>query len=374
MYSNRCRAVISLNNIAHNIAEIRKTLRPGSLFMGSVKADAYGHGDLQVARELERLHVDMLGVACLDEAVHLRENGITAPILLLGPTPPENAGDIVRCDVRQTVHSAEYAKALSDVCEKLGKKITVHIKIDTGMSRLGFPYDAEDEVRMAASYESFHSEGIFTHFACADEGSESAVLYTRLQYDRFCGVIESLERSGVKFQIKHCCNSAGAIRYPEMHMDMIRPGIALYGLYPGADCVDAISLKPAMELYSCVASVKEIAAGTPVSYGRTFTAEKETTVACVSIGYADGYPRVLSNAGRMLVCGQYAPVIGRVCMDYLMLDVTHIDGVSVGDIVTVVGTDGENTITLDEIAEGSGTINYERACLIGKRVPRVYKP
>ena len=368
----RCRALISLDNIAHNVAGIKKFMRAGCLFMGVVKADAYGHGDLPVAKELERIGADMLGVSCFDEAVYLRKNEITAPILILGPTPAENAADLIRYGLKQTVHSSGYAKALSEACVGLDEKIPVHIKVDTGMSRIGFHFSGEEDIRKAASYESFDAEGIFTHFACADEAGESAEVYTRLQFNRFCSLLRSLGASGLTFRLKHCCNSGGAIRYPEMHMDMVRIGIALYGLNPSADCAGLIHLRPAMELYSNIAEVKEIEAGTPVSYGRTFTAEKKITVATVSTGYADGYPRALSNAGRMLVRGQCAPVIGRVCMDYLMLDVTHIGGVSAGDLVTVVGKDGENAVTLDEIAECTGTINYERACLVGKRVPRVY--
>ena len=371
-YQTRCRALISLDNLAHNVAEIKKLMRPGCLFMGVVKADAYGHGDLQVAKELERLGADMLGVSCFDEAVYLRENGIGAPILVLGPTPPEYAADLIRYGLKQTVHSAGYARALSAACVNLDEKIPVHIKVDTGMSRIGFHFGGGEEILESASCESFDTEGIFTHFACADESDESAEVYTRMQFNRFCGLLRSLGAAGLTFRIKHCCNSGGAVRYPEMHMDMVRIGIAVYGLHPGADCAGLIDLRPVMELYSNVAAVKEIEAGVPVSYGRTFTAEKKITVATVSTGYADGYPRALSNAGRMLVRGQYAPVIGRVCMDYLMLDVTHISGVSSGDLVTVVGKDGENAVTLDEIAENSGTINYERACLVGKRVPRVY--
>jgi alanine racemase len=247
------------------------------------------------------------------------------------------------------------------------------------MSRLGFVVDngfAESslaEIAEICRMPCFHAQGIFTHFAVADEENRESVAFTKAQFAKFQELVEKLEARGIPFAIRHCCNSAGTIRYPEMHLDMVRPGVILYGLDPSEDCAGKVDLQPVMELYSCVSMVKEIADGTTVSYGRLYTAHRPTKVATVPIGYADGYERELSNKARMLVRGQYAPVIGRVCMDQLMLDVTHIGGVVPGDLVTIVGEDGGSRLTFDEMASLSGTINYEKVCLIGKRVPRIYR-
>lgn len=378
-YLKRCWAVVELDSIAHNVEMIKRTLSPDCMLMSVVKADAYGHGDKYVAGELARLGVDWFGVSNIDEAVSLRTQGVTHPVLVFGATPCGCADALSRYNITQTVHSASYAKELQAAAKAAGVKLNVHVKTDTGMSRLGFVLDSGLEERSIAEmlelagYTNLRAQGIYTHFACADEAAEASAIYTKTQYERFQRVIRELEARGLSFEIKHCCNSAGTVMYPEMHMDMVRTGIMLYGLLPSRDCAGKIDLKPAMELYSVVSMVKEIEAGASVSYGRTYTADRKTKVATVPIGYADGFGRELSGKARMLVRGSYASVIGRVCMDQLMLDVTHIDGVKEGDVVTIVGSDRSSSLTFDEMAELSGTINYEKVCLVSRRVPRVYR-
>lgn len=378
-YLKRSWAVVNLDNISHNIEALKKTLSPHCRLMGVVKADAYGHGDKFIADELVRLGVNWFGVSNIDEALSLRAQGIFHDMLIFGVTPSEHVNLLNEYNITQTIHSAAYAMEIQDAAAGAGVRIKGHIKIDTGMSRLGFVVDngfavqSVKEIIEIAGLPNLQADGIYTHFACADEANDDSVTYTKRQYDRFLSLISELEAKGLSFSMKHCCNSAGTIMFPEMHMDMVRPGILLYGLLPGRDCKNKIDIKPAMELYSVVSMVKEISSGTPVSYGRAYTAPRKTKVATVPIGYADGFGRELSNKARMLVRGEYANVIGRVCMDQVMLDVTHIDGVSAGDLVTIVGTDGENSLGFDEMAELSGTISYEKVCLIGKRVPRIYR-
>lgn len=378
-YFKRSWAVVNLNRIEHNYRVIRSMLAPRCMLMGVVKADAYGHGDKYIADQLVKLGVDWFGVSNLEEALSLREQGIYHPILIFGFTPAGYVKLLNEYNVTQTVYSYEYARELHQAARDACVGLQIHIKVDTGMSRLGFVLDngfAEASIREIGeicSMPNFNAQGIFTHFAVADELNGESVEFTRGQYGKFQQVLAELEAGGVTFAIRHCCNSAGTINYPEMHMDMVRPGVILYGLAPSDDCAGVCDLRPAMEFYSCVSMVKEIAAGTTVSYGRCYTAHRPTKVATVPLGYADGYERELSNKARMLVRGQFANVIGRVCMDQLMLDVTHIDGVRSGDLVTIVGRDGENSLTFDEMADLSGTVNYEKVCLIGKRVPRIYR-
>ncbi|MDL2232853.1 alanine racemase [Ruminococcaceae bacterium OttesenSCG-928-L11] len=378
-YLKRSWAVVNLNHLEHNFRLIRQTVSPHCMIMGVIKADAYGHGDKYIADQLVRLGVNWFGVSNLEEALSLRQQGIYHPILVFGVTPSENVRLLNEYNVTQTIYSAEYARELHAMAEEAGVGVQIHIKLDTGMSRLGFVLDngfadtSLHEIEEICAMPRFNAQGIYTHFACADELNDDSIQYTRGQFARFMAVLEQLEARGLTFAIRHCCNSAGTINYPDMHLDMVRPGVILYGLNPSDDCAGKADLRPVMELYSSVSMVKEIAEGTPVSYGRCYTAHRTTKVATVAIGYADGYERELSNKARMLVRGQYANVIGRVCMDQLMLDVTHIDGVKAGDLVTIVGEDGSARLTFDEMAELSGTINYEKVCLIGKRVPRLYR-
>lgn len=380
-YLKRTWAVVDLDHAAHNIRQIRQRLAPGCMLLGVVKADAYGHGDRYIAQELARQGVDWFGVSNMEEAMSLRGQGFAQSILIFGYTPAEHAALLGRQGLTQSVYSLEYGRELQEAAAAAGTELRVHIKVDTGMSRLGFVLDAgfpersEREIAAVCALPNLRAEGIFTHFAVADELSEQSAAYTRQQYSRFQGILERLEQRGVRFCIRHCCNSGAFLNYPEMHLDMVRPGILLYGLHPSEDCARAggIELRPVMELYSIVSQVKEIPGGTSVSYGRRYTAQGNTRVATVPIGYADGYARALSGKGRVLVRGQYANVIGRVCMDMLMLDVTHIPNVSPGDLVTIVGRDNEAALTFDEMARLTDTVHYEKICLIGKRVPRIYR-
>jgi len=323
--------------------------------------------------------VGWFGVSNLEEALSLRTQGIYHPILIFGVTPPEHAGALNEYNLTQTIYSLEYAQQLHSAAEEADVDVGVHIKVDTGMSRLGFVVcngfaaEAVEQIGRACALPRLHADGIYTHFACADELCEDSEAYTRMQYRLFLETVGALEQKGLRFALRHCCNSAGTINYPEMHLDMVRPGIILYGIAPSEECSGKIALQPAMELYSTIAQIKKIPSGTPVSYGRCYTAHRETVVATAAIGYADGYERELSNKARVLVRGKFAKVIGRVCMDQLMLDVTHIPGVQPGDLVTIVGADGAGSLSFDEMAQLSGTIAYEKICLIGKRVPRIYR-
>jgi len=378
-YLKRSWTVVNLDAIAHNVRAVQALLSPRCQLMGVVKADAYGHGDKFVADRLVQLGINWFGVSNLEEAASLRRQGIFHPILIFGVTPPEYAKLLNELNLTQTIFSLEYARRLQEAAVDAGVDIGVHIKVDTGMSRLGFVLgngfgpESMEEIVQVRGLSRLHADGIYTHFACADELGGDSVAYTRMQYSLFRKTLEQLEKRDIHFALRHCCNSAGTVNYPEMHLDMVRPGIVLYGLSPSPDCVGKIDLRPAMELYSTIAQVKRIPAGTPVSYGRCYTTHRETAVATVAIGYADGYERELSNKARVLVRGQLAGVIGRVCMDQLMLDVTHIPGVREGDLVTIVGEDGGRRLTFDEMAQLSGTIAYEKVCLIGKRVPRIYR-
>lgn len=378
-FLKRSWAVVNLDHIDHNINSIKTLLSDNCMLMGVVKADAYGHGDKYIADELVRLGVNFFGVSNLNEAISLRHQGIFHPILILGPSPVEVVSSLNEYNLTQTVHSLEYAQSLQEAAAYADVKLQIHVKVDTGMSRIGFVTInggmacAKEQIKTVYHLPNLVCEGIFTHFAVADDPDGDNGGYTRAQYARFEKLIGELIQEGCNFRLKHCCNSAATLNYPEMHLDMVRPGILLYGMLPSGGCSGKIDLKPAMELYSTVTMVKTIQAGTSVSYGRTFTAEEDTVVATVPIGYADGYDRILSNRARMIVNGHYARVIGNICMDQLMLDVTGIPEVKTGDIVTIVGKQGDCEVTFDELAALSGSINYEKICVIGKRVPRIYR-
>lgn len=377
-FFKRTWAEVDLDAIDHNFIRIRQCLKSATLICCVVKADAYGHGAEALAKEYERLGADWLAVSNLEEAMQLRNVGIRLPLLILGYTPPSEAAKLSELNIVQTVFSAEYGAALAGEADRSGISVRVHIKVDTGMSRLGFMYqnpsrDAAviDEIERICRLPALHAEGIFTHFASADE-AEGGRAYTQMQYDDFLNVTALLEQRGITFAIKHCANSAAVLDYPEMQMDMVRPGVILYGLMPSDQMRNKIHLKPAMQLKSIVSLVKTVEPHTAVSYGRKYLTETSTKIATVPIGYADGYPRCLYEKASMLVRGQKAKIIGRVCMDQLMLDVTAIPDVKDGDIVTVFGCDGEACITLDELAVYNHTINYELICVLSKRVPRIY--
>lgn len=369
-------AEIDLDAIEHNIIQINSLLKNGAQSIGVIKADAYGHGAPVIARTLMP-YVGMFALSEIDEVIQLYEQGIQKDCLILGYTPPQYTEDLLACNAIQTVFSYEYAQQLYEYAQKMKKPLRVHIKLDTGMSRLGF--SAQDDCSISATvqqiaqmYRDFSDylifDGIFTHFACSDQPENA---FTGEQFDHFCKVTEQLAAQNVSFRARHVCNSAGIINHPQMHLDMVRPGIILYGLKPDPQTKD-IGLRPALTLKTVVSQVHQIAPGTTVSYGRTFTAKKKMTIATLPVGYADGYSRLLSNAGQVLIRGQRANIIGRICMDQCMIDVSKLPSVQRGEPVTLIGTDGTEQITADEIADKMHTINYEVPCLIGKRVPRVY--
>ncbi|MCX7749020.1 MAG: alanine racemase [Clostridia bacterium] len=370
---NRAWAEVSLDAISHNVREIRRITNKKAEIMGVVKADAYGHGVMEVARTLLNNGVTRLAVSMLDEAIQLRKNGIEVPILILSYTDPRRADEIILNDVTQAVFSHDLATALSDAAIRLNRNVKIHIKIDTGMTRVGFMpgYSAVKNVIEISKLPRIIIEGLFTHFASADESDKT---YTHLQFERFMSICNELNRIGVYIPIKHVANSAAIMEFPEMHLNMVRPGIILYGLYPSVEVDKSkLDLKPAMTLKANVVLVKDVEKDTPISYGRIFTTKRTSKIATIPIGYADGYTRLLTNKGRVLANGGFAPIVGKICMDQCMIDVTDLEkGVRVGDEVVLFGKQGEQEIKVEEVAAQIGTINYEVVCIIGKRIPRVY--
>jgi alanine racemase len=341
--------------------------------MGVVKADAYGHGVREVVRTLLDNGVTQLAVSMLDEAIQIRNMGIKVPILILSYTDPSRAEEIVANDVMQTVFSTDLAMAISNAAVKLGKTAKVHVKIDTGMTRIGFRpgHDAVNSIKEISGMPGITVEGMFTHFASADENERE---YTNMQFERYMSVCNELLKEGIDIPVKHACNSGGIMQYPEMYLNMVRPGVILYGLYPSSEVDRSIlKLKPAMTLKANVILVKDVEPNTCISYGRTFRTSRKSRIATIPIGYADGYTRILSNKGKVLINGEFAPIVGRICMDQCMVDVTDLSHeVHVGDEVVLFGSQGNESISVDEVASQIGTINYETICVIGKRIPRVY--
>ncbi len=367
-------AEIKLSAIGQNYHSMRDDMPEGCRFMGIVKADAYGHGAVKVARYLEIMKCDYLAVACIDEAEELRSAGNKLPILILGETPSEYASRLVELKLTQTLGSLSSARRLSEALAKQGETLKIHFKLETGMGRLGFDVKKGDisEVLAALKLPNLEPEGIFTHFAVPDELQKDA--YTQMQFKAFTDAVTEIEQaSGVHFAIKHCANSGAVVNYHETYMDMIRPGIALYGMYPGPDRGET-KLSPVMQLKSRIAAVSEHEAGDCISYGCTFTAQRKMKVAVLPIGYADGLHRVLSGKIDVLIHGVRCRQIGRICMDMCMVDVTELDNVRVGDVATIFGFDGHESISADELAQKAGTISYEIFCALTKRVPRVYIP
>ena len=365
-------AEISLGNLGHNYRALR-SCAPDSKFLATVKANGYGHGSVPVAKRLVELGTDYLAVACLDEAVELRRAGIAAPILVLGYTQPELAGEVVALDVTQTVFTPELAQALSEAAGAAGKRAKIHLKADTGMSRLGVldhdPQRAAADIAALCALPHLEPEGIFTHFANAD-GDEG---YTMLQFTRFLDVLKELEEKyGRAFEIRHCAASAAVLHYPCTHMDMVRPGIALYGHYPDPSCegLDGPGLKPVMSLYSRVAAVRGFPGDTPVSYGCTqrFGPGGGRT-AVLPIGYADGLHRMLSGRGSVWLDGAYRPIMGRICMDMCMIGLDGDADVRPGDAAEIFG----EHLPVERQADIAGTISYELLCAAAPRVPRIYK-
>ncbi len=368
----RVLAFIDLDALAYNIRNIRAKTKKGTGIIGVVKADAYGHGAFEVSEILLENGADWLAVAVVDEAVNLRNHGIDVPILILGYTPMDRFKDIVNYKIIQTVYSYEEAKRLSETAVSLGKTAVVHIKIDTGMGRLGYRVneDAADEIIKISKLQNIEINGMFTHFSTADETDKT---YTFGQYEKFMRMDAMLKDRGLDIPVRHCSNSASIIDLEELTLDMVRPGIILYGAYP-SDEVDKskLSIKPVMSIKTHVSYVKEIEEGDSVSYGRTYKAPSKRVIATIPVGYADGFIRTYAKGGRVLINGKFAPIVGRICMDQLMVDVTDIENVKMNDEVVLLGKQGENEITADEIASILNTISYEFFCTLSKRVPRIY--
>jgi alanine racemase len=365
-------AEINLDNLIHNMREVRKLSGVESQVMAVIKADGYGHGATKIAQALLDNGADTLAVAVLDEAIELSLAGFKVPIFVLGYTQPERAEEVVKYGLEQSVYSLEVAQALSEAATAQNKTVSVHIKIDTGMGRIGLQAndDTIEIIKNIYKLPNLKIKGIFTHFAAADEIDKT---YTQTQFDKFNWICTKLENQGISIELKHCGNSATIIDLPNMHLNMVRAGIMLYGLAPSEDVMlNKLELKEVMSLKVRITHVKEIEAGQSVSYGRKFIAGKKTMIASLPIGYADGYTRLLSGKAEALVRGQRVPIVGRICMDQCMIDVTGIEDVKVGDEVVLFGKQGDGFISIDEVAKKLGTINYEIVCMISRRIPRVY--
>ncbi len=371
---DRVRADIDLDAVVFNMEQMHENLNEETRMMGVIKTDAYGHGAVQIGRELEKLpYVFGMAVATAEEALILRKCGIEKPVLILGYTFPYAYEELIKNEVRMTVFRKDMVKEIDECAKKAGKKALVHIKVDTAMSRIGVKPDENgiSFIRECLSMEHIAVEGIFTHFAKADERDKGAVLSQLAAFKEFLELSD--KETGYDFPIRHCSNSAGIVGLREANMDMVRAGITLYGLWPSEEVSrDVISLKPVLSLKSHIVYVKNISKGTPVSYGGTFIAGEDMRIATIPAGYGDGYPRGLSNKGSVLIRGKRAAVLGRVCMDQFMVDVTKIPDAKEGDEVILIGRDGEDAITMEELGDLSGRFNYELACDLGKRIPRVF--
>ena len=373
----RAWAEINLDIIENNMRQIRSATSPDAQVMAIIKADAYGHGFCEIASTLSKAGADQFGVATADEAIQLRNAGFDLPILILGAVCNEDISKLIKNNIMLAVFNYTTAKTISDSAVELGINAKIHIKLDTGMSRIGYMCNDDaninntvNEIADICKLPNLEIVGIFSHLAKADETDAN---YTHMQYRRFENTISRLEEINIHIPVKHICNSAGILQYPEYHMDMVRSGIILYGLEP-SNSVDIrkANLKPAMQLKSVVTNIKTVNSDTPVSYGGKHIAKNGSRIATVSIGYADGFSRVLSNKAQVIINGKIANIIGNICMDQLMVDASEIDDIKIGDEVILFGSDGNNIITVESVADLMGTINYEIVCAISKRVPRVY--
>ena len=366
----RTQAKIDLDAVEYNYNNTRAKLPQGCKLLGVIKADAYGHGAVELARFLEN-KCDFFGVACIEEAVELKKAGIKTPILILGYVAPAFYDLVVKYDIRIPVFSYNTAKALSDEAVKQGKTVPFHFCIDTGMSRIGFQVNEEsaDVCKQICTLPNIEAEGLFSHFATADETDLTKALAQREKYKAF---VEMLENRGIQIPIKHLNNSAGIMNFDE-YFDMCRMGIILYGLYPSEEVDKSLlDIKPVMSWLTHISHIKTLEAGREVSYGGTFKTTEPRVIATIPVGYADGYPRCLSNKGRVIINGQYAPIVGRVCMDQFMVDVTDVDGAELDSIVTLVGKDGDAELSMEEVSNAAYSFNYELPCRVARRVPRTY--
>jgi alanine racemase len=363
-------AEIDLNAFRHNFTEIKKKLSRGVSILSVVKADGYGHGMEQIARTSLSCGAKLLGVANIEEGIFLRKRGITAPILILGSVYPLSSFSyILRYDLSPAICSLQASEELSKIAMRRRKKVRVHIKVDTGMGRIGISAEnAANLVKRVIQLPGIIIEGIFTHLAAADSDFE----FTMEQIRKFQSVIDELRGDSINIKYRHMANSTAILRYPDAHFNLVRPGISLYGLLPFDGAEKEIRLKPVMQLKTKIVFIKRVRKGTSISYSRTWKAEKESIIGTLPIGYADGYNRLLSNQGEVLICGKRVPIVGRVCMDMCMVDLTSLPEVKVGQEVVLIGSQGKEKITAEEIAKLIGTINYEVVCGISKRVPRIY--
>lgn len=375
---HRSWAEINLDHIAHNVRAVRSRVHKSCEILGVVKADAYGHGVARVVPVMLANGITRLAVSMLDEAIELRMTGVDVPILVMSYTDPGRAAEILRHGITQTVYTRELALALSQAAQKLNMNARIHIKVDTGMGRLGFlaGYEAIKAITWIRTLPGIIVEGLYTHFATADEKDTS---YTEKQFELFMGISRELDRIGLPIPLKHVCNSAATMRFPAMHLDMVRPGLILYGMVPEG-CPDAwLDLRPAMCLKSSIILVKDVPAGTAISYGRRFVTASPGKIGTIPIGYADGYARRLSGKARVLVKGRRVPVVGSICMDNCMIELTDLteQDVRIGEEVVLFGRqaheDRIDEISVDELAGWLDSINYEVTCLIGRRVPRAYR-
>lgn len=368
----RVYANISLDAIRDNIEKGRALLAPGIKMLGVVKADAYGHGAVPVAKAIEDL-VDAYGVSMPEEGAELRKAGLSKPILILGYTAPEMAELAIRYDITMAVFQSEIAEKYNEIAKSLNKTAKVHIKLDTGMCRIGYLCREEslDDIEKIAKLSQVEIEGMFTHFSKADETDKTFARNQLKKYMEFAG---KLEARGIRVSCKHVCNSAGIIDIPEGNLDMVRFGVTMYGMYPTDEVTkERMTVTPAMEVKTHIAYIKTLPAGVGISYSGTYVTEKETRVATLSVGYGDGYPRGLSGTGRVLIHGKSAPILGYICMDQCMVDVTDIPEAKQGDVVTLMGRDGDDFISAEEIGTTVGnSFHYEVVCDISKRVPRIY--
>ena len=370
-------AEVSLDNLKHNYRAIKNHIPEGCRFLGVMKADAYGHGAVPLSHALCELGAEYLAVSNLEEAIQLRRGGVRAPMLILGYTPASFADTMVFMDITQEVHSLEYAKELDTALAGTNYILNVHLKLDTGMTRIGFfAYDHErtlPELLEVCGLPHLHVEGVFTHFCVADSKAPEDEAFTRTQYARFTAMLDALAAHGIRPELRHCASSGATILYPELALDMVRPGIATYGHAPSEDAEGILDLRPLMTVRTTVAQLREIPAGTSISYGRTYTAERDMRVAVLPIGYADGLLRGLSGKVSFRIRGRMARSVGRICMDMCMVDVSEIPGIRVGDEAALFGYDTDGTLLpCERIAQQAGTISYEILCGISKRIPRIY--
>ena len=375
-YLRRTWADVSLDNLSHNYEVLRRAVPSTCRFLGVVKADAYGHGAVPVSRHLEELGAEYLAVSNMEEAIQLRRGDVNLPILILGYTPARYAEDMARMGITQEVHSLEYARELNDLLSGTDQRLKVHLKLDTGMARLGF--FCQDRQRVLEQLleitrmKHLEVEGMFTHFPVADSLDPEDVAFTRSQFETFRSFVDAMDNAGARPEICHCCNSGATILYPQYAMDMIRPGIATYGIAPSRSLEGRLDLRPLMTLRSSISQIRSYPAGVSVSYGRTYVTPSPRTIAVVCIGYADGLSRRLSGHVSFLLHGIRVPVVGRICMDMCMIDVTDVPEAKVGDKVTILGAGRDDVISVCDLARQLNTIPYEILCDINKRIPRIY--